>query len=178
MVVLAQEADSPTSPCPPLLQSCGCPPRPRGLTVWTNAPAYGCRALWAVPARPGQLWHFGGGGGYSSVKSVSVGNAIFGRKTPFKKNTIPLTALQNGANEWENSTSSPSWSRALGGSEAQPPCFRLVPPFCHDQLIPPLQREYTGCNTVKKCFSWSTGKEVRRGVGLLGEEILFKWLLG
>lgn len=49
-----------------------------------------------------ELWHFSGGGGYSSVKSVSVGNAVLGRKTLFKrKNTIPLTAPWSRANELE-----------------------------------------------------------------------------
>lgn len=49
-----------------------------------------------------ELWHFSSGGGYSSVKSISVGNAVLGRKTLFKrKNTIPLTAPRSRANELE-----------------------------------------------------------------------------
>lgn len=101
---------------------------------------------------PKQLWHFSGGGGYSSVEGVSFENAVLGRKTLFKKNTILLTTPRNWENELETEKSSSTQSQSLGIMEVQHPVSRQPSPFTRIDSFRVFNRNITAC------FFWNNIK--------------------
>lgn len=91
-----------------------------------------------------QLWHFSGGGGYSSVEGVSFENAVLGRKTLFKqKNTILSTTPRNWENEWETEKSSSTQCQSLGSVEVQHPVSRQPSPFTRTDSFHAFNRNIT-----------------------------------
>lgn len=101
-----------------------------------------------------QLWHFSGGGGYSSVEGVSFENAVLGRKTLFKKkNTILSTTPQNWENELGTEKSSSTQSHSLSITEAQHPVSRQPPPFTRIDSFHVFNMNITAC------FVWNNRKE-------------------